>query len=229
MTGGTQRKTSEVKSKKSVASQKLGTDSPISPSTRATKSMRLFWRTAERMPRGMAIGIDIRIANSANSSVMGKARISWSVIGSRLRNEVPKFRCRISPIQRVYCTGQGSVRPKAARISSFASSVIVESIPTIASTISPGNSRIITKMSIDIPIKVGIRMRVRRRIYLNITKPVWMSWMHHEVAGMTLRRGRATCASPPGICAQTSQKRDAHEVHAPLRIQRVLRTQPSCA
>ena len=63
----------------SVPSQKLGSESPMSPPMRATTSARERGRMAERSPSGSPIATAMSVAAAASSSVAGKR----SVISTR--------------------------------------------------------------------------------------------------------------------------------------------------
>ena len=69
---GTQPNILEVKRRASVAIQKLGSDSPINPPTRAAKSRPVSRLTAETTPRGMATTVAMRVASTASSIVIGR-------------------------------------------------------------------------------------------------------------------------------------------------------------
>ena len=69
---GTHPNTFDVKSRASVANQKLGSDSPINPPTRAAKSRPVSRLTAETTPSGMATIVAMRVASTASSTVMGR-------------------------------------------------------------------------------------------------------------------------------------------------------------
>ena len=66
-----------------------------------------FGRTADRMPIGTAMAIEMTIAMSANSIVMGSRASRPSTAGSRVRIERPKSPCRAWLSHFTYCTGIG--------------------------------------------------------------------------------------------------------------------------
>ena len=59
VTGGIQRKTTEVNRSIRVANQKLGTDRPMTPARRPMKSAPVSRRVADSTPSGMATSVAI--------------------------------------------------------------------------------------------------------------------------------------------------------------------------
>ncbi len=163
LTGGVQPNTSEVNSSASVASQKLGTDSPIRPATRPAKSAPVSRLVADSTPSGMATTVAIATASSVSSTVTGSACSSRPPTGWPLRSEMPGSPRSNPPIHLTYWTGSGSANPNTSR-SRWREASVTFSLPAvIRSTTSPGSRRSIRKISSDIPNSVGISSSSRRR------------------------------------------------------------------
>ena len=80
------------------------------------------------------------------------------------RSEKPKSPWKMPLTQRQYCSGYEPVEAELlARAAAFCSGVADVSPPSRMSMMSPGSSRTMRKMMIEIPISVGIVNRTRLR------------------------------------------------------------------
>src|SRR5215472_16106780 len=72
VTGGIQWRNTEVTSSAMVANQKLGSERPSKPQTRAARSKRVFGLTDETTPNGIPTTVAITVAMIASSTVIGR-------------------------------------------------------------------------------------------------------------------------------------------------------------
>ncbi|MFT3952896.1 MAG: hypothetical protein QM722_00110 [Piscinibacter sp.] len=75
------------------ASQKVGDDTPISETTRATWSIQVSRQTAAMMPSGMPTASVIRKATVASSTVAGAYWAMSSITGRCEAMEMPRSPC----------------------------------------------------------------------------------------------------------------------------------------
>ena len=165
---GCQRSQSEVASKSIVASQKLGTERPINPTTCEVNSARPRRRTAAQIPNGTAINQETSNESKLNSSVIGKRCLMIASTGWLLRRERPKSPCKTAPSQRKYWRCRGASKPSIRSNVARCAAEIFSSGPTKTRTTSPGSRRINPKTKREMPNRVGISCTSRRRMYLLI-------------------------------------------------------------
>ncbi len=102
---------SDTRRMSKVASRKLGIERPIRANSRASRSLRAFWRTAEITPAGTAKRTAMITASSVTSSVTGRRRTISDSTGLPVRKESPRSPRSTLPSQNRYCTGSGLSRP----------------------------------------------------------------------------------------------------------------------
>ena len=140
----------------SMPSQKPGTAMKSTDMARATPSGRLLGLNALRIPTGRPTSHDTIRDSMAISALMGpRCRICSATVSPR-KNDLPSRPVAMSPSQRPYCTGSGSLSPRSAMIRTRSAGVIRAwpSTPRMATSGSPGRTRRMTKMLMETPSSV---------------------------------------------------------------------------
>src|SRR5438445_4065528 len=158
------------RSSSSVASQKLGTLRPTSPTSRIAASAAVPRRSAERIPTGSAIPSAMTSASAASSALTGsRGRISGRT-GRLVRSETPKSPWKRRPTQSAYCHGSALLIPNRRRSSSICAGVIATWVPRNSWRASPGMRWIRRNTRTETPQRTG--RRASRRPAMNaVTRP----------------------------------------------------------
>ena len=150
-----------------MASQKPGIAMKRTDSARAAPSGRLFGLKALRMPTGRPTSQETISASTPISALIGpRWRICSETVSPR-KNDLPRRPAAMSPSQRTYCTGSGSLSPRSAMMRARSAGFICAwpSTPRMATSGSPGRTRRITKTLTETPNKVIAAYSARRARY----------------------------------------------------------------
>src|SRR5258705_4411629 len=204
----------------SSPSQNPGTAMKRTESVRTSASAQPFGRIALRMPTGSPTShemIRARIAISAESGPRWRMR---SRTVSPRKNDLPSSPVAMSRIQRTYCTGSESDRPRSRMSTTRSAGAILAcpSTPRMATSGSPGRMRSTTKMIRETQIRVPRAKNALRSRYfctrvrgLGLRHPDLVP-AHHVVDPEVLARVLATHAVVPGIVDLLVRDRDQRRV-----------------
>src|SRR5712664_180370 len=151
----------------SMPSQKPGMAMNNTDNARATPSGRLFGLNALRIPTGRPTSQETIRASTPISALIGpRCAISAATVSPR-SNDLPRRPAPMSPSQRTYCTGSGSLSPRSAMMRARSAGFIDAwpSTPRMATSGSPGRTRRMTKMLSDTPSSVTAAYTARRARY----------------------------------------------------------------
>src|SRR5581483_9126750 len=191
---GTQWKTREVKMRRSVASQKLGTLIPTRPATPEKQSTPLSRRTAESTPSGTPTTSASPIPRITSSMSIGSALPMIAETGCWESRERPRLPWKACEIQRQYCSGYEPVSPSCFSAAAISCGVAVLSPAKKRSRMFPGRKRTARKMMIETAVRVATSAA--------------SLWATKRAIGATVRRHGS--GGPEGRPAATPEL--AHEV-----------------
>ena len=165
-----------------MPSQKEGVARPAIEIVRITKSIGRSCFSAEIVPSGIAMMLEMTTAMMQISSEIGKrAAISWAT-GLPDHIEVPKSPRKKPHTKSTNCRKTGLSRPSWAwQVATARASKVPPPEPSRTTQMSPGIRRISKKTSAAAPTSVGITSRIRFTMYRYIASV--LSSHHAHQAG----------------------------------------------